>query len=92
MRSLATYAAVVPEATRLHLRKRERFKGVRITAHVNFMEDLMSTLLIIVLLIVLLGGGGFGYSRWGYGGASGVLGLILVVLLVMWLLGAVGHA
>ena len=52
----------------------------------------MSTLLIIILLVVLLGGGGFGYSRWGYGGVGGVLGLVLVVFLVLWLLGAVGHA
>ena len=52
----------------------------------------MSTLLIIVLLIVLLGGGGIGYSRWGYGGAGSVLGLVLVVFLILWLLGAVGHA
>ena len=52
----------------------------------------MSTILIIVLLVLLLGGGGFGYSRWGYGGAGRVLGLVLVVFLVLWLLGAVGHA
>jgi len=53
----------------------------------------MSTLLIIILLVVLLGGGGFGYSRWGYGGAGSVLGLVLVVFLVLWLLGALGaHA
>ena len=35
----------------------------------------MGTILIIVLLVLLLGGGGFGYSRWGYGGAGSVLGL-----------------
>lgn len=52
----------------------------------------MSTILIIVLLVLLLGGGGFGYSRWGYGGAGSVLGLVLMIFLVLWLLGAVGHA
>ncbi len=52
----------------------------------------MSALLIIILLVVLLGGGGFGYSRWGYGGAGGVFGLVLTIVLVLWLLGAVGHA
>lgn len=52
----------------------------------------MSTILIIVLLVLLLGGGGFGYSRWGYAGGGGILGLILVVFLILWLLGALGHA
>ena len=52
----------------------------------------MGTLLIVILLLILLGGGGFGYSRWGYGGAGSVLGLVLVVFVVLWLLGAIGHA
>jgi len=52
----------------------------------------MSTILIIILLLVLLGGGGFGYRRWGYGGAGSVLGLVLVVFLVLWFLGGLGHA
>jgi hypothetical protein len=55
-------------------------------------EDFMGTILIIVLLVLLLGGGGFGYSRWGYAGGGGILGLILVVFLILWLLGALGHA
>jgi hypothetical protein len=50
----------------------------------------MGTILIIVLLIVLLGGGGgyYGYNRFGTRGLGGVLGLILVILLIFWLVGA----
>jgi hypothetical protein len=49
----------------------------------------MSTILIIVLLILLLGGGGYyGHSRYGAPGLGGVLGLVLVVALVVWLVGA----
>jgi len=49
--------------------------------------------LIIVLAVLLLLFGGFGYgyrSTWGgyYGGGLGILGTILVILLVLWLLGA----
>lgn len=49
------------------------------------------TLLVIILLILLLGGGGgyYGYSRWGYGGGLGILGTVLLVVLVLYLLGAV---
>jgi Protein of unknown function (DUF3309) len=46
-------------------------------------------LILLILVIVLLVGGlpTWGYSRnWGYG-PSGVLGLALVVLLVLFLLG-----
>jgi hypothetical protein len=50
----------------------------------------MGTILIIVLLILLLGGGGgyYGYNRFGAPGLGGVLGLILVILLIFWLVGA----
>jgi hypothetical protein len=53
------------------------------------------TLIIVVILILLLVGGlpNWGYSRnWrggrglGYG-PSGVLGLILVIVLILWLMG-----
>lgn len=51
----------------------------------------MSTLVILVLIILLVGGGGY-YSHRSYGttGLGGVLGLALVVVLVLWLLGALG--
>ena len=55
----------------------------------------MSTVLIIVLLVILLGdGGGFeDTAALGiYGGAGSILGIVLVVFLVLWLLGALGHA
>jgi hypothetical protein len=50
----------------------------------------MITILIVVLIIALLGGlPTWGYSRsWGYG-PSGIVGLILVILLVLWLLGRI---
>lgn len=51
----------------------------------------MSTVVIIVLLIVLLGGGGYyGHRSYGGAGLGGVLGLALAILLVLWLLGALG--
>ena len=47
------------------------------------------TILIIVLLILLLGGGGYyGYSSYGGPGLGGALGLVLVIVLVLWLVGA----
>ena len=48
-------------------------------------------LLLIIILILLFGGGGgyYGYSRWGYGGGLGVLGTVLLIVLILYLLGAV---
>jgi hypothetical protein len=49
----------------------------------------MSTILIIVLLILLLGGGGYyGHSMYGGAGLGGVLDLVLLILVVVWLVGA----
>lgn len=51
----------------------------------------MSTLVILVLIILLVGGGGcYGHRSYGTTGLGGVLGLALVVVLVLWLLGALG--
>ncbi|HUW52988.1 MAG TPA: DUF3309 family protein [Rhodanobacter sp.] len=49
---------------------------------------MLMTILIIVLVLALIGGlPTWPHSRsWGYG-PSGILGLILVILLVLWLLG-----
>lgn len=47
------------------------------------------TLIIIILVVLLLGGGGFGYSRYGAVGGSGIIGTILIIFLILWLLGAV---
>jgi hypothetical protein len=54
----------------------------------------MLTILLIVLLILLLGGGGGYYARGRYGapGLGGVLGLALVILIVLWLVGALSGA
>ena len=48
-------------------------------------------LLLIVILILLFGGGGgyYGYSRWGSRGGFGILGTVLLVVLILYLLGAV---
>jgi uncharacterized protein DUF3309 len=50
----------------------------------------MSTLLIIILILILFGGGGgyYGYRTWGGRGLGGVLGLVLVVILVLYFVGA----
>jgi hypothetical protein len=49
---------------------------------------MIATLLLVLLVLMLLGSlPTWGYSRgWGYG-PSGVFGLILLVLLVMFLMG-----
>jgi hypothetical protein len=53
----------------------------------------MLTLLIaLIVLLILFGGLGYGYrDRWGgyYTGGTSPLGLIVVVLLVLWILGAI---
>jgi hypothetical protein len=46
------------------------------------------SLLLIILLVLLLAGGGFGYSRYGAVGGSGIVGTVLIVIRVLWLLGA----
>ena len=50
----------------------------------------MSLILIIILILLLVGGlPVFPHSRnWGYG-PSGILGVVLVVLVVLWLLGRI---
>jgi hypothetical protein len=50
----------------------------------------MSLLVIIVILLLLFGGGGGYYAHGRYGGAGlgGVLGTVLLVLVVLWLFGA----
>jgi hypothetical protein len=44
-------------------------------------------LLLIILILPLLFVGGFGYSRWGYGGGIGIVGILLIVFVVYLLLG-----
>jgi len=53
-------------------------------------EKIMGTILIIVILVLLLGGGGgyYAHGRYGGRGLGGVLGLLVVILIVLWLLGA----
>lgn len=48
-------------------------------------------LLLIIVLVLLFGGGGgyYGYSRWGSRGGMGIVGTVLVIVLVLYLLGAV---
>ncbi|AND71227.1 MULTISPECIES: DUF3309 family protein [Dyella] len=51
---------------------------------------MLVTILVVLLVLALIGGlPTWGYSRsWGYG-PSGVLGVILAILLVLWLLGRI---
>jgi uncharacterized protein DUF3309 len=73
---------------------RELFACLLVYGTQTYGEDarIMTTILIIVLLILLLGGGGgyYGHRRYGGRGLGGVLGLMLVILLVLWLIGALG--
>ena len=50
---------------------------------------MLTWIIVIGLLVLMLGG--FGYSFRGsryYGGGLGILGTVLVVLLILWLVGA----
>jgi hypothetical protein len=52
----------------------------------------MLILIAVVVLLLLFGGVGYGYrGSWGnyYGGGLGLLGTLLVIVLVLWLLGAI---
>ena len=50
----------------------------------------MTTILLIILIIVLLGGGGgyYAHGRYGAPGLGGALGLVIIILIVLWLAGA----
>ena len=54
--------------------------------------SLMLTILFIVLLILLLAGGGGYYGRRRFGGRrlARVLGLVLIIIVVLWIAGALG--
>ena len=52
----------------------------------------MLILIGLIVLLLLFGGLGYGYrSSWGnyYGGGLGLLGLLVVIVLVLWLIGAI---
>jgi hypothetical protein len=51
---------------------------------------MLVTILVVLLILALIGGlPTWGYSRsWGYG-PSGIVGVILVILVVLWLLGRI---
>jgi len=53
-------------------------------------ERRLSMLLLIIVLVLLFGGGGgyFGYSRWGTGGGLGIVGTVLLIVVVLYLVGA----
>ena len=50
----------------------------------------MGLIILIILILLLIGAvPRWGYSRgWGYG-PSGILGVILVIVLILWLMGRV---
>jgi Protein of unknown function (DUF3309) len=52
----------------------------------------MLILVGLIVLLLLFGGIGWGYrDSWGnyYGGGLGLLGTLLVIVLILWLLGAI---
>jgi hypothetical protein len=52
----------------------------------------LQLLIVLIVILVLFGGVGYGYrDRWGgyYTGGSGLLGLLIVILLILYLLGAI---
>ena len=50
----------------------------------------MSLLIIVLLLLLVFGGGGgyYGYSRLGPRGGLGVVGTVLLIVVVLYLVGA----
>jgi Protein of unknown function (DUF3309) len=53
---------------------------------------MLGVLIVLIVLLLVFGGAGYGYrSSWGnyYPGGLGVLGTLVVILLVLWLIGAV---
>ena len=53
----------------------------------TYREATMS-LILIILLILLFAGGGFGYRTWGAMGGGISVGTVLIIILVLYLLGA----
>ena len=47
-------------------------------------------IIVLLLLLVVFGGGGgyYGYSRWGPRGGMGVVGTVLLIVVVLYLVGA----
>jgi Protein of unknown function (DUF3309) len=49
-------------------------------------------LIVLIVILLLFGGVGYGYrDRWGkyYTSGTGLLGLLVVILLILYLLGAI---
>jgi uncharacterized protein DUF3309 len=48
-------------------------------------------LLLLIILVLLFGGRGvfYGYSKWGSRGGIGIFGAVVVIVLALYLLGAV---
>jgi hypothetical protein len=53
---------------------------------------MLTLLIVLVVLFLLFGGVGYGYrDRWGgyYSGGTGLLGLLVVIVIILYLLGAI---
>ena len=49
----------------------------------------INPILIVIVIVLLFGGGGFyGYNTYGGPGLGGALGLVLLIIIVLWLVGA----
>ena len=54
-----------------------------------FEKEIRMLLLIIVLVLLFGGGGGYyGYSRWGRRGGLGLVGTVVLIMVVLYLAGA----
>jgi len=55
----------------------------------NGKENSMLLILIIIVVLLFAGGGGYyGYSRWGTGGGLGIVGTVILILVILYFLGA----
>ena len=53
----------------------------------------MNTILIIVVLVLIFGGGGgyYAHGRYGSVGLGGVLSTVILIFVLLWFFGALGH-
>jgi len=85
----AAYWKIIPALHAVHYRHCVR--GCPIFGLADRYPQETTVLILIILLVLLFGGGGgyYGYSRWGAGGGMGIVGTVLLIVLVLYLLGAV---
>jgi hypothetical protein len=55
--------------------------------HLQPIWEETNVLLLLLLILLLCGGGWGGYSRWGYGGGMGIVGLIVLFVILAYVMG-----